>query len=122
MRIIYNFLLLFLVIIPIAFAHQVKYRNSDGAILAMAASSDMQAGPGETVVEVNQAIPSDLSMYKWDGEFREKNAQEIQDDTDVKDVEKAERKARKKAIRQKLGMTELDIQALVELIKDENED
>lgn len=120
-------LVLFLVVFFIsgqAFAARVKYVITTGEIVSMANTKDNKVSAGEALMDVQKDVVSDIQNYKVDsdGTFRPKTASELAADKASKDQEKSDRKTRKKSVMTKLGISKVELKALIELIQDGNDD
>lgn len=107
-----------------AFAARVKYNSVTGEVISMAYTKDNKVGPNEAILDVNDEVKADIQNYKVDsdGLFRVKTPLEVAQDQAVKDLAKADRKARKKNIMTKLGLNKQELKALLELIQDGSDD
>lgn len=56
---------------------KLKYRNSDGEIICMGEMPGLTAGDGETVIDIDAAIPSPLPHYRYNNGIVSKSAEEI---------------------------------------------
>ena len=107
-----------------AFAARVKYNIVTGEVISMAYTKDNKVGPNEALIDTNEDVVSDIRKYKVnpDGTFRKKTPQEITTDQEVRDREKADRKERKKAVVDKLGLDKQELNTLLEIIQDGSDD
>jgi hypothetical protein len=71
----------FFLVLTLAFpcyaANKLKYKTVDGEIVAMGAMPNLSAGLGEAVVTVEDAIPSTLSEYTFNGSGLVKKPQAV---------------------------------------------
>ena len=117
-------LALFLILtFPIFTGMKVVYKNTTGEIISIGSYVDYKTKDGESVIDVPEANPDQRTTHiVKDGTFREKIKAERDAEKDQKDEEKQNRKDRKSAVLTKLGLTNGDIQGLLELVKDGNTD
>lgn len=100
---------------------KLKFRNSDGWIIAVGEMPDLKAGAGETVEGYEGVIPSNIEH------FRRVSPGVIQKlpQVDIDSSEASKKNSRsqgKKGVLQKLNLSKSDIPGLIALIQDGNDD
>lgn len=104
---------------------KIKYRISDGEILAVGPFRDIQPGAGEAVEDFDGLVPdSRLDFYKRiaPGVVSEKSQAEKDAIRQKEQDDKSDRKNKKQALLTKMKLDVADLPALKALIEDGNDD
>lgn len=114
----YLFLIVFLLICSVSYAKEPSLAEVLEWKYGLVAST-CQENPNDFAPNPKMVI------CKWRGEMAQPSEEQLlidkQEYKDYLQAEKQARKVRKKALREKLGMTQNEIKSLVELVKDGDE-
>lgn len=93
---------------------KIKYNKITKDLVAMGNMPNLSVDADEAIIELDVAIPSDISEYKVEnGNLLEKTAKEKKDKKDKKDSEKVNKRNEKLAVLAKLKITEEELNILL---------